>query len=72
MSQVPTTYSFDAPTDFINFSSLDAEEDTENIDSWFGKWHLLFCLFWFGFCFCFYVSVLDLSVNKVAVNENHS
>lgn len=37
MSQVPTTYSFDAPTDFINFSSLDAEEDTENIDSWFDE-----------------------------------
>jgi hypothetical protein len=37
MSQVTTTYSFDAPTDFINFTSLDAEEDTENVDSWFGK-----------------------------------
>ncbi|XP_029417632.1 targeting protein for Xklp2 isoform X2 [Nannospalax galili] len=35
MSQVTATYSFDAPTDFINFSSLDAEEDTENVDSWF-------------------------------------
>ncbi|XP_042132428.1 targeting protein for Xklp2 isoform X2 [Peromyscus maniculatus bairdii] len=35
MSQVTTTYSFDAPTNFINFSSLDAEEDTENVDSWF-------------------------------------
>lgn len=35
MSQVTTTYSFDAPSDFINFSSLDAEEDTENVDSWF-------------------------------------
>ncbi|XP_020027553.1 targeting protein for Xklp2 isoform X2 [Castor canadensis] len=37
MSQVTTTYSFDAPTDFINFTSLDAEEDTENVDSWFDK-----------------------------------
>lgn len=37
MSQAPTAYSFDAPTDFINFSSLDAEEDTENIDSWFDE-----------------------------------
>ncbi|XP_028630795.1 targeting protein for Xklp2 isoform X2 [Grammomys surdaster] len=37
MSQVQTTYSFDAPTDFINFSSLDAEEDTENVDSWFDE-----------------------------------
>lgn len=37
MSQVKTTYSFDAPTNFINFSSLDAEEDTENIDSWFDE-----------------------------------
>lgn len=37
MSQVPTAYSFDAPTVFINFSSLDAEEDTENIDSWFDE-----------------------------------
>ncbi|CAO2578286.1 Targeting protein for Xklp2 [Lemmus lemmus] len=37
MSQVTTTYSFDAPTNFINFSSLDAEEDTENIDSWFDE-----------------------------------
>lgn len=37
MAQVPTAYSFDAPTDFINFSSLDAEEDTENIDSWFDE-----------------------------------
>ncbi|XP_036040993.1 targeting protein for Xklp2 [Onychomys torridus] len=35
MSQVTTTYSFDAPTNFINFSSLDTEEDTENVDSWF-------------------------------------
>ncbi|XP_052039898.1 targeting protein for Xklp2 isoform X2 [Apodemus sylvaticus] len=37
MAQAPTAYSFDAPTDFINFSSLDAEEDTENIDSWFDE-----------------------------------
>nr|XP_045013157.1 targeting protein for Xklp2 isoform X2 [Jaculus jaculus] len=35
MSQVTTPYSFDAPTDFINFSSWDAEEDTENVDAWF-------------------------------------
>ena len=26
-----------SPTDFINFSSLDAEEDTVNIDSWFDE-----------------------------------
>ncbi|XP_047396030.1 targeting protein for Xklp2 isoform X2 [Sciurus carolinensis] len=37
MSQVKTTYSFDAPTDFINFTSLDDEEDSENIDSWFDE-----------------------------------
>jgi targeting protein for Xklp2 len=37
MSQVSNTYSFDAPTQFINFTSLDAEVDTENIDSWFDK-----------------------------------
>ncbi|XP_027801106.2 targeting protein for Xklp2 isoform X1 [Marmota flaviventris] len=37
MSQVTTTYSFDAPTDFINFTSLDDEEDSENIDSWFDE-----------------------------------
>ncbi|XP_055473955.1 targeting protein for Xklp2 isoform X1 [Psammomys obesus] len=37
MSQVTATYSFDAPTDFINFSSLNAEEDTENVDSWFDE-----------------------------------
>uniref|UniRef100_A0A673UUT2 TPX2 microtubule nucleation factor n=1 Tax=Suricata suricatta TaxID=37032 RepID=A0A673UUT2_SURSU len=35
MSQVKTSYSYDAPTDFINFTSLDDEEDTQNIDSWF-------------------------------------
>ncbi|KAM6147589.1 targeting protein for Xklp2 [Erethizon dorsatum] len=35
MSQVKNSYSFDAPSDFINFTSLDYEEDTENIDSWF-------------------------------------
>ncbi|KAM5177353.1 targeting protein for Xklp2 isoform 3-T6 [Callospermophilus lateralis] len=37
MSQVTTTYSFDAPSDFINFTSLDDEEDSENIDSWFDE-----------------------------------
>lgn len=37
MSQVKTSYSYDAPTDFINFTSLDDEEDAQNIDSWFGK-----------------------------------
>lgn len=37
MSQVKASYSYDAPTDFINFTSLDDEEDTQNIDSWFGK-----------------------------------
>ncbi|XP_049554770.1 targeting protein for Xklp2 isoform X3 [Orcinus orca] len=35
MSQVTTSYSYDAPTDFINFTSLNDEEDTQNIDSWF-------------------------------------
>ncbi|XP_036899710.1 targeting protein for Xklp2 isoform X3 [Sturnira hondurensis] len=36
MSQVKaSSYSYDAPTDFINFTSLDDEEDTQNIDSWF-------------------------------------
>lgn len=35
MSQVKTSYSYDAPMDFINFTSLDDEEDTQNIDSWF-------------------------------------
>lgn len=35
MSQVKTSYSYDAPTDFINFTSLNDEEDTQNIDSWF-------------------------------------
>uniref|UniRef100_A0A2K6FVE9 TPX2 microtubule nucleation factor n=1 Tax=Propithecus coquereli TaxID=379532 RepID=A0A2K6FVE9_PROCO len=35
MSQVETSYSYDAPMDFINFTSLGDEEDTENIDSWF-------------------------------------
>ncbi|XP_014311919.1 targeting protein for Xklp2 [Myotis lucifugus] len=29
------SYSYDAPTDFINFTSLDEEEDPQNIDSWF-------------------------------------
>lgn len=40
MSQVTTSYSYDAPTDFINFTSLNDEEDTQNIDSWFGKYLL--------------------------------
>ncbi|XP_006179294.1 targeting protein for Xklp2 isoform X1 [Camelus ferus] len=35
MSQLTTSYSYDAPTDFINFTSLNDEEDTQNIDSWF-------------------------------------
>ncbi|XP_013015446.1 targeting protein for Xklp2 isoform X2 [Cavia porcellus] len=35
MSQVKNSYSFDAPSNFINFTSLDYDEDTENIDSWF-------------------------------------
>ncbi|XP_045385443.1 targeting protein for Xklp2 isoform X2 [Lemur catta] len=35
MSQVETSYSYDAPMDFINFTSLGDEEDTENVDSWF-------------------------------------
>ncbi|XP_010589897.1 targeting protein for Xklp2 [Loxodonta africana] len=34
MSQV-TSYSFDAPTDYINFTSLNDEENNENVDSWF-------------------------------------
>lgn len=29
------SYSYDAPTDFINFTSLNEEEDPQNIDSWF-------------------------------------
>ena len=37
MSQVTTSYSYDAPTDFINFSSLADEEDTQHIDSWFDE-----------------------------------
>jgi targeting protein for Xklp2 len=37
MSQDSNTYSFDAPTYFINFTSWDAEEDTENVDSLFDK-----------------------------------
>ncbi|XP_058142844.1 targeting protein for Xklp2 isoform X2 [Dasypus novemcinctus] len=37
MSQVKTSYSFDAPTNFINFTSLNDEEDTQNIDSWFDE-----------------------------------
>ncbi|ELW63074.1 Targeting protein for Xklp2 [Tupaia chinensis] len=35
MSHVKTSYSYDAPMGFINFTSLDDEEDTQNIDSWF-------------------------------------
>uniref|UniRef100_A0A2K5CR98 TPX2 microtubule nucleation factor n=1 Tax=Aotus nancymaae TaxID=37293 RepID=A0A2K5CR98_AOTNA len=34
MSQVRHSYSYDAPSDFINFSSLD-DGDTQNVDSWF-------------------------------------
>uniref|UniRef100_A0A2K6TMP5 TPX2 microtubule nucleation factor n=1 Tax=Saimiri boliviensis boliviensis TaxID=39432 RepID=A0A2K6TMP5_SAIBB len=34
MSQLRRSYSFDAPSDFINFSSLD-DGDTQNVDSWF-------------------------------------
>ncbi|XP_076968025.1 targeting protein for Xklp2 isoform X1 [Tamandua tetradactyla] len=37
MSQVKTSYSYDAPTNFINFTSLNDEEDTQNIDSWFDE-----------------------------------
>uniref|UniRef100_A0A8C0WFK1 Aurora-A binding domain-containing protein n=1 Tax=Castor canadensis TaxID=51338 RepID=A0A8C0WFK1_CASCN len=37
MSQVSNTYFFDASMYFINFTSGDAEEDTENVDSWFDK-----------------------------------
>lgn len=37
MSQVKASYSYDAPMDFINFTSLNDEEETQNIDSWFGK-----------------------------------
>ncbi|XP_062059981.1 targeting protein for Xklp2 isoform X1 [Lepus europaeus] len=35
MSQVQSSYTFDAPTDFINFTSLNDEEDGENVDLWF-------------------------------------
>ncbi|XP_030771287.1 targeting protein for Xklp2 isoform X2 [Rhinopithecus roxellana] len=35
MSQVKSSYSYDAPSDFINFSSLDDEGDNQNVDSWF-------------------------------------
>ncbi|XP_040837607.1 targeting protein for Xklp2 isoform X3 [Ochotona curzoniae] len=35
MSHVKTSYTFDAPTEFINFTSLDDEEDSENVDLWF-------------------------------------
>ncbi|ELW62195.1 Targeting protein for Xklp2 [Tupaia chinensis] len=35
MSQVKTSYSYDAPMDCINFTSLDDEKDTQNINSWF-------------------------------------
>lgn len=41
MSHVKTSYTFDAPTEFINFTSLDDEEDSENVDLWFGKCHFL-------------------------------
>jgi hypothetical protein len=37
MSQVSNTYSFDASTYFINFTSWNAEEYTEHVDSWFDK-----------------------------------
>jgi targeting protein for Xklp2 len=37
MSQVSNTYFFDALMYFINFTSWDAEEDTEHVDSWFDK-----------------------------------
>lgn len=37
MSQLKTSYSYDAPSDFINFTSLNDEKDTENIDSWFDE-----------------------------------
>ncbi|KAM6164024.1 targeting protein for Xklp2 [Rhynchocyon petersi] len=35
MSQITTSYTFDAPTDYINFTSLNDEEDNKNVDSWF-------------------------------------
>nr|KAF6424112.1 TPX2 microtubule nucleation factor [Rousettus aegyptiacus] len=35
MSQVKGSYSYDAPMDFINFTSLNDEEDTQDIDTWF-------------------------------------
>lgn len=35
MSQVKASYSYDAPMDFINFTSLNDEEETQNVDSWF-------------------------------------
>ncbi|XP_023577697.1 targeting protein for Xklp2-like [Octodon degus] len=35
MSHIKNSYSFDAPSYFINFASLDYEEDAENIDAWF-------------------------------------
>lgn len=37
MSQVKGSYSYDAPMDFINFTSLNDEEDTQDIDTWFGE-----------------------------------
>ncbi|XP_015452502.1 targeting protein for Xklp2 isoform X2 [Pteropus alecto] len=40
MSQVKASYSYDAPMDFINFTSLNDEEDTQDIDSWFEKANL--------------------------------
>lgn len=36
MSQLKNSYSYDAPSNFINFISLD-DEDSENIDSWFDE-----------------------------------
>ncbi|XP_055964149.1 targeting protein for Xklp2-like [Sorex fumeus] len=36
MSQLKPSYSYDAPSHFINFTSLD-DEDTENVDSWFDE-----------------------------------
>ncbi|XP_006881483.1 PREDICTED: targeting protein for Xklp2 [Elephantulus edwardii] len=36
MSQITTSYTYDAPTDYINFTSLnDEEDDSRNVDSWF-------------------------------------
>lgn len=35
MSQIKFSYSYDAPMDFINFTSLNDEEETQDVDSWF-------------------------------------